>query len=207
MQTPRTTPAGRVHGALGFAVSEAPTKQTPAFAPDMWLGLGVHDRVELSLRFRPVAIEFGGKVQLVRDVVEVSLAPAVIAADEDALFEEAPDASTDVSVLAGRVTLYVGSDVDEPVSAWIAPTLDAGVREHPSSEHPGSIRQPFVAPGLLAGVVFAPGHSTRLFIEGGVLMPRAGDIYALERESAPARLGPGDMRLELNIGLHFGSYD
>src|SRR5687768_526581 len=112
MQTPRTTPPGRIHGAFGSAAARE-RRVGVSYAPDVALRIGVHERADLSLRLRPLEAEVGAKVQLLRDDVEFSIAPAVvIARDMDIEFDEATTAGDNVSVLAGRASLYAGSDAD-----------------------------------------------------------------------------------------------
>jgi hypothetical protein len=201
MQTPRTTPKGKVHGALGFAVGSAEAS-TVGFTPDVALRIGIHERADLGVRVRSFAVEASAKVQLLRDDVELSIAPALLyAADDDLQFEESDSVGDRTDVRAGRASVYVGSDADAPFSFFVAPSVDIGERVYDTASEQAQAL--LLAPGALAGVVFAPNPSTRLLLELGWLVPVGGvGKVALEQ----TRLGPGDPRFEVNLALLFGSY-
>ena len=111
----------------------------PNPTPDVALRFGLADRVDLGLRLRMKAVEIGPKIQLVRDAVEVSIAPAFLAAaDEDHTFDETTTPDDNVSVIASRTSVYVGTNAAEPVSAFIAPTLDVGQRRFRDAEVGGT---------------------------------------------------------------------
>lgn len=206
VQIPRTTPAGKLHGALGLAISSTgPVRPSP----DLALRFGLSDRIDLGMRLRVSAFEIGPKIQLVRDSVEVSVAPAfLVAQDRDSLYDEqaTPDDNTDVT--AGRVSVYVGSNMDQAFSGFVAPTLDIGRRTYEDEVSKHHTR--LLAPGVLAGMLVPASSSTRVLVEVGLLFPAGGaGIVTVDGASYPYQtlLGPGDRRVELNVALLFGSFD
>jgi hypothetical protein len=209
MQVPRTTPRGKVLGAISMA---APLLREP-LGPDAEhanypqlegaLRMGLTHRIDVGLRLRATAVEIGPKFQIVRDVVEVSIAPAFLyARDEDALIDE--EFASDTRVVAARVSVYVGSSLDYPVAFFVAPTVDAGTRTDGVAG-----TQPLVLPGTMIGAVFSPAPTVHLLLEVGMLFPVAGPRWAVTgtQWAEPLRLGPGDNRVELGIGLLFGRFD
>jgi hypothetical protein len=206
VQIPRTTPAGKLHGALGLAVSPNDNMRP---SPDFALRYGLTDRIDLGLRLRASAIEIGPKIQLVRDTVEVSIAPAFLAADDrDSLYDETPMPDDNTSVMASRVSVYVGSNMDQKFSGFIAPTLDVGQRTY--EDEVSTHRTRLLAAGVLGGMLVAPSSSLHVLFELGVLFPAGGDsIVTVDGAPYPYQtlLGPGDRRVELSVALLFGSFE
>jgi hypothetical protein len=194
LQTPRTTPAGKVNGALAGALSGRADERNGDISAtlDAALSVGITDRVDVRLRLRPVGLELGPKIQLARSALEVSVAPALIVAEDskDLPDTDAPFAS--VSVLASRTSLYVGSNLDHSFAFFLAPTLDLGRRSFVGGSH-----ALLFAPGALGGAVLSPHPNVHFLLELGALFPAAGQ---------QGRLGPGDQRFEISAGLLFGSF-
>jgi hypothetical protein len=208
VQGPRTTPTGKLNAAIALGVR--PTGE-PDPTPDIALRVGLADRVDLGVRLRLKAVEIGPKIQLVRDAVEVSIAPAFLAAaDEDHTFDETTTTEDNVNVIASRTSVYVGTNAGKPVSAFIAPTLDVGERTFRGAEA-GEYRTLLLAPGVLSGVMFALNPSVRVLLELGLLFPAGGvdkvTPYANDEYIYQTKLGPGDTRIELGVALMLGSYD
>lgn len=208
LQGPRTTPAGRLHGAVAFAVS--PTGN-PNPTPDVSLRYGLSDRVDVGMRMRMAAFEAGPKIQLVRDDVEVSFAPVLlVASDQDGLFDETTTIEDNVKVVAERTSVYVGSSMDRDFAAFVAPTLDVGERRYNDPEGDLRFRDLLLAPGVLTGILFGTSSSVRALLEVGLLVPVGGRdtvTNGVSNDRYQTRLGPGDTRIEIGLGLMFGSYE
>jgi hypothetical protein len=206
LQTPRTTPVHRIMVAGAIATPRDPSNSlVPAF--DLSVRYGLTDRIDIGARVRPAAFEFGAKVQLLRDELELSFAPSFLAAIDTAWHINDDDiitANDNVSVVAGRLSLYVGSSEDARVSVFGAPTVDLGTRRFQHAS--GNSRELLIAPGFLAGIVFALGpHLPRFMISGGVLFGVGGHNVAsgnLEDQiNSQTVLGPGDKRFEFNFAV------
>jgi hypothetical protein len=208
MQGPRTTPAGSVHGAVGLAVS---ARDEPAATPDVALRYGLTDRIDVGVRARVAAVEVGPKFQLVRDDVEVSIAPAFVAAlDRDEFVEEGAPGNS--KILAGRTTVYVGSSMDQDVAYFVAPTIDIGKRTYvEDAERDPQHVDLLLVPGVLGGVLFSTHSSVRILLELGLLFPVGGRAkvtpWTNDDYKFQTSLGPGDTRLEVGMALLFGSND
>lgn len=121
-------------------------------------------------------------------------------------------ADRNVNVMAGRASrasLYVGSDADAPVAFWVAPTIDVGRRWFHDVN--GQFAEPLAAPGVLCGLSFAWSRSVRQQFEVGLLVPAAGAGRVADgtgdQLSTQTRLGPGDVRFELNMAFLFGAHE
>jgi hypothetical protein len=168
---------------------------------------GLTDRIDVGVRFRPAAFEFGAKVQLLRDALELSFAPSFLVA-QDAKWhinnDDIINPNDSVNVVAGRFSLYVGSSEDAHLSVFAAPTVDLGARWF---QYNGTHRELLIAPGVLAGIVFALGrpHLPRFMISGGVLFGVGGHNAASGGPdpftSRQTELGPGDKRFEFNFAV------
>ena len=205
MQVPRTVPPGRAQGAVGLALSQP---ADPTLTTDLAFRVGVLDRVDFGMRFRPQAFELGPKIELVRDAVEVSIAPAVLAGKEepDPVFTEYQTASNTVSILAARASVYVGSNVDHRFAVFVAPTVDAGRRTFSADEKPHTAA--LLAPGVLSGMLFSPQQSVHLLLELGLLFPTGGAGQVGDGAFKEQLLfGPGDTRMEITVALVFGSFE
>ena len=230
LQMPRTIPPGRTQTTVGISIQQPvskrmgveglgtshPMQYVPQFilneltpALDVSVRQGLAERVDLGVRVRPWAVEAGPKIQLVRDEIEVSIAPAVLAAREavlDSDIEPSPD--NNVGVLALRTSIYLGSSVDHVFAVFLAPSLDAGERTFDTdSQH--SHTDALVVPSVLGGIVFSPPQQiVRFLLEAGVSCPVGGSAnFTGSYTSYPLRLGPGDNRFEITAALVFGSPD
>jgi hypothetical protein len=209
LQTPRTTPAHRFMIAAAIATPRDPSNAiVPTF--DLSVRYGLSDRIDIGVRLRPAAFELGAKVQLLRDWVEVSFAPSFLVAQDAAWHinnnDDIIDPNDNVRVVAGRLSLYVGSSEDARVSVFGAPTVDLGTRWY---QYNGATnRELLVAPGVLAGIVVAPRpRLPRFMISGGVLFGVGGHNATLggidHLTSTQTELGPGDKRFELNFAVMY----
>jgi hypothetical protein len=215
IQVPRTTPKGTqiTAGGLGVSVSGPSPNDLPLIAEGA-MRYGVSERVDLGLRFRASVLEGGAKVQLVRDAVEVSVAPSLIVGAEglvNAAFDENTLPDANVQVLAARLRVYVGTNVDHPFAVFVAPSFDAGVRIFEAGDYPSrAYANALLAPGAAVGLVFSPQKTVHLLLEAGVLFPVGGPGTFTDGPNGPTsqlRLGPGDNRLEISAGLIFGSFN
>jgi hypothetical protein len=195
-----TTPTVLEPGMVQAAAAVATNGATGA-APDIAVRGGVAENIEIGVRVRPVALEVGGKFQLVRGALEVSVAPGVLVArdaDIDHLFDEWQSPEYTVTVMAARGTVFLGTDSSHVVSAWLAPSMDGG------TQHVRDDSTSFAALGMSMGAaVGAASARTRLLIEVAGLWPFGGPRYAEgpDGDPVPTRLGPHDRRVEASVGL------
>jgi hypothetical protein len=171
-------------------------------SPDVAVRVGLTDDADVSLRLRQSAADLGFKLQLVRKPVEISLAPAFVAATETVSSSDIYYANRQVNVLAGRLSAYIGSDVDQAFFVWMAPTIDVGERTF-DTEDSEEESQPLVAVGALFGLGCTWSRGVRTQIELGFLIPVAGDAMVTGLQT---RLGPGDVRFEAGLAFLFGSF-
>jgi hypothetical protein len=217
LQSPSTLPVGQVQTTIAQGLSLGEPHHYPPetlfnqnLPIDLAVHVGVEKNLELGFRIRPLAAEVQAKYQLLRDGPELSACVAALVAgdfDNPPGYDDNPGPVSSAVAVAGRFTVYVGTDARASQSLWIAPTLTVGARSFPIDSN-GSNRSStlLLAPGVLTGILLGRANHNHVVLEVGVMIPVGGvGKYPVSMtESQQTRLGPGDTRVEFALGYAFG---